>query len=79
MSIHVPGDKAAFDEHRNTSRTFSVDPKSLERAMEATASFRRADPRHVEWIEAGAPSIRSEDDHIRWFGKPYDTHRPRRR
>jgi hypothetical protein len=69
--VHVPGDKAVFDERRNTSRTFAAMPGSAAAALEAMESFRRTSPRHADWIAAGAPSIRSQDDHIRWFGELY--------
>lgn len=61
-----------WDERRNTSQTRPPDPMALENALEATAAFRRNYPRMAAWIAAGCPTIRTDDDHLRWFGVPYE-------
>lgn len=75
--MHVPGDKAAFDERRNTSRTFAAMPGSAKAALEAMEQFRRESPEHAAWIAAGAPPIRSQADHVKWFGREYDERKRR--
>lgn len=75
MSLVGRKNVAVFDEHRNTSRVFDVPPEAVDEARDALERFARANPRHVAWLAAGAPSIRSEADHLRWFGEPYATGR----
>lgn len=63
---------AVWDEHRNTSRVFDVPHTAIDDAERALASLRRTDQKLVAWLEAGAPPIHSEADHVRWFGCRYD-------
>lgn len=62
---------AVFDERRNTSRVWPVNAEDIERYESAIARLRRDDPKLIAWLEAGAPAIHSEAEHIRWFGEPY--------
>lgn len=75
--MQVPGDKREFDMRRNSSMVQPIEAGALKRCLDAMEAFRRNNPRHAEWIAAGAPSIRSEEDHIRWFGEPYAARRRR--
>ena len=72
MAVYVAGKAALFDEHRNSSRVFPVPPTALPDAMRALAAYRRDHPEMYAYIEAGSPPILSQDDHIRWFGRPYE-------
>ncbi len=62
---------ARFDERRNTSRVFGVDPQAQDAAARESARFRNRCPRMVAWLRAGAPPIRSDDDHRKWFACAY--------
>lgn len=62
---------AGFDEHRNTSRVFGVDPQALDESARWSARFRKVYPRMTAWLAAGAPPIRSGAEHVEWFGVPY--------
>jgi hypothetical protein len=69
MTLHVVG--ARFDEHRNTSRVWPVDPRLHDEALRESARLRKRAPRFVKWLQAGAPAIRSDDEHRKWFGCAY--------
>jgi hypothetical protein len=71
----VPG--ATFDERRNTSRVFPVDPGANAACTAASRAWARAAPQHYAWIKAGAPPIATQEDHVRWFGVEYAS-KPRR-
>lgn len=68
---------AVWDDRRNSSRVFDVPPHALEDAERALAQLRRSEPLLVAWLEAGAPPIHSEADHVRWFGTAYADKRAR--
>lgn len=69
--LHVPAAARRFDERRNTSRVFLVAPDALPNAQRAIEQLRRTDPKLCAWLDAGAPAIHSEAEHIAWFGEPY--------
>lgn len=69
--MHVPGDKAQFDQRRNTSRTKPAEYGSAERALESVRALRRSDPALVKWIEDGHPNLTDEEHYAR-FGKRYE-------
>lgn len=50
---------------------------ALGTAEEALAALAKIDPKLRRWLESGAPPIRSEDEHIRWFGETYATYADR--
>lgn len=68
-----------WDRRRNTSAVQPVPPGQLERANEAMRRFVADNPRHAAWLAAGAPSIRSQAEHIEWFGEPYTAPARRKR
>lgn len=76
--VRVVGSATRFDERRNTSRVFRPPPDALPNALRALESCRRDQPQLCAWIDAGAPPIRSDDDHRRWFGSAYEQPKPRR-
>jgi hypothetical protein len=69
--VSVPRQTVAYDERRNTSRVFPVDPAALPAAVRAMQSYRAASPADAAWLEAGAPPINSQAEHFRWFGREY--------
>lgn len=69
MTLYTVG--ARFDEHRNTSRVWPVDPQQTDAALREFARVRRQFPRWVAWLKAGAPPVRSEAEHAEWFGCAY--------
>lgn len=75
----IPGQPAVWDDRRNTSQTRQPDPLAVKAALAACRKFREEHPRHAAWVAAGAPPIRSDDDHARWFGESYETSQKRRR
>ncbi len=66
--LYVVG--AQFDEHRNTSRVFPVEPNALPNALHALETFARQHPEHARWITDGAPPL-TDDEHVARFGEPY--------
>jgi hypothetical protein len=68
--VGVVAVNAAWDERRNTSRTFQPAPDALPNALRALAALRANDPALVAWIEAGHPTP-TEAEHVAWFGRPY--------
>lgn len=65
------GAAGRWDPRRNTSAVHPVPHEASGDAQRALAAFARSQPRHAAWIAAGAPSITSEAEHVRWFGEPY--------
>jgi hypothetical protein len=72
--MHVPGDKAAWDERRNTSRRIEPPPDAAEKALESCAALRRSDPALVKWIEDGHPTM-TEQEHYDRFKCRYEHRR----
>jgi hypothetical protein len=69
--VAVPRQSAVWDERRNSSRVTPPGPAAAADARERLDSFRAQQPQLAAWVEAGAPPIRSDDEHRRWFGEPY--------
>jgi hypothetical protein len=65
---------AGWDEHRNSSRVFSVPPDALPAALKA---LRTIDPDLRRWIEDGHPRL-TDDEHRARFGEPWQAAQPRR-
>ena len=61
---------AVFDDHRNSSRVFPVEPGALEAARAASARFCAEQPAHVLWLVDGHPTL-TEADHVARFGETY--------
>jgi hypothetical protein len=76
VSGAIPKQGSRWDERRNTSRVFPVPAGAAERAT-AITRWASENPRHAAWLTAGAPPIRSDAEHLEWFGEPY-TAKPRR-
>lgn len=74
----MPRQTPAWDHRRNTSE-HRPPPGTARQALEAMAVWRDANPEHAAWIAAGAPPIRSDAEHRRWFGCSYDDSARRRR
>lgn len=68
MTVYVVG--AAWDERRNSSRTFAPAPGAARDAVRACRELRARHPELVAWIEAGAPRL-TELEHTERFGMPY--------
>lgn len=78
--VFAVGASARWDERRNTSAVHPVPPDALPAALRALAEYRRRSPEAYAWAEAGSPPIRTQEDHVRWFGRPYEpSASPRRR
>lgn len=76
--VHAVGKAARWDPKRNTSMVQPVPPDALPNALRALAAYRREHPEVYAYIAAGSPAIQTQDDHIRWFGRPYER-TPRRK
>ncbi len=72
----IPRQTSTWDDRRNTSQVFPVEPGALREAFRALASLRERDPALVRWIEDGHPNL-TQEEHVQRFGEPFKT-RPRR-
>jgi hypothetical protein len=77
--VYAVGSGTQFDPRRNTSGVHQPEPQALDDFLEASEVWAALNPKHLAWLQAGAPPIHSQEEHIRWFGKPYDTGDDKRR
>lgn len=66
-----------FDEHRNTSRVWSVSPGAADDADKAIRRWAAENPAHAKWITDGYPTL-TDDEHVVRFGESYATTRRKR-
>lgn len=71
----IPKQTVAYDDRRNSSHVFDVPEGARDEAVEVCQRFADEHPAHARWLAAGAPSIRTEEDHAYWFGEPYENAR----
>lgn len=67
----IPGQAPVWDDRRNSSQ-MRPGSGSAKDCLAAFARLRDEQPRLAAWLEAGAPPIHSEDEHVRWFGTTYE-------
>jgi hypothetical protein len=68
--MHVPGDKATFDETRNTSRVMPVRTATIDAARKARERYQLERPEWYRWILAGRPELTAlEYEYVRTKGR----------
>jgi len=73
----IPGQRAVYDERRNSSHVFPVPPGAVDEADRALRRWAAENPSRVLGILDGAPTL-THAEHVARFGVPYERTRAKR-
>ena len=77
--MSIPAQRPVFDESRNASAVRPVPFEAVNECRRVCRAWAKQNPKHLAWLRAGAPAIRSNDEHRQWFGEGYKGVGARRR